>query len=232
MPETKKHKRGDVREDGMVFWQREKSCDNREYWVTSKKFSQLNQNALASKRHYRSKLKEDYHKHPRLLSRGDTREDGKIFWVYNLGSVGFEDWLTPDAFQARKDKMLKYKRSKRKSDPLFRFRENTRCLIRNSLINKNYTKKSKTFNILGCTYKCFINHIVDQFTEGMTLDNYGEWHLDHILPVAAATTKEEVIALNHYTNFQPMWASDNISKHTKHCPKELKAYLNKMIEVV
>lgn len=49
----------------------------------------------------------------------------------------------------------------------------------------------------------------------MTLDNYGEWHLDHIIPISSAKTEEEVIKLNHYTNFQPLWAEDNWNKGNK-----------------
>jgi hypothetical protein len=49
----------------------------------------------------------------------------------------------------------------------------------------------------------------------MTLENYGEWHLDHIIPLATATTREDVVRLNHYTNFQPLWAKDNLSKGAK-----------------
>ena len=46
----------------------------------------------------------------------------------------------------------------------------------------------------------------------MTWDNQGEWHLDHIYPISKATTEEEVIALCHYKNYQPLWAADNLAK--------------------
>lgn len=49
----------------------------------------------------------------------------------------------------------------------------------------------------------------------MSFDNQGEWHLDHIIPLATAETEEEIIRLNHYTNFQPLWAFDNLSKGSK-----------------
>ena len=51
----------------------------------------------------------------------------------------------------------------------------------------------------------------------MTWENYGlrGWHLDHIIPLSTAKTKEEVIALSHYTNFQPLWWRDNICKSNK-----------------
>jgi hypothetical protein len=46
----------------------------------------------------------------------------------------------------------------------------------------------------------------------MTWENYGKWHLDHKTPISWAKTEKEVIELNHYTNFQPMWAIENLSK--------------------
>ena len=61
----------------------------------------------------------------------------------------------------------------------------------------------------------FRNYIQKQFTEGMTFENYGSWHLDHIKPLALAKSEEDVILLNHYTNFQPLWAEDNLKKGSK-----------------
>ena len=49
----------------------------------------------------------------------------------------------------------------------------------------------------------------------MSFDNYGKWHLDHIYPVSLANTEEEIIKLNHYTNFQPLWAEENIRKRNR-----------------
>jgi len=49
----------------------------------------------------------------------------------------------------------------------------------------------------------------------MTWENQGLWHMDHIYPVSRATDEEHLIKLNHYTNFQPLWAEDNIKKSNK-----------------
>jgi hypothetical protein len=56
----------------------------------------------------------------------------------------------------------------------------------------------------------------------MTWDNYGEWHLDHIKPISLGKTEEEVIQLYHYTNFQPLWAKDNVVKYNKIISKQLR----------
>ena len=102
-----------------------------------------------------------------------------------------------------------------KNDDVFRFKTNVRQLISGSFkrkVNNNWKKKTKTENILGCKFDFFRNYIEKQFTKGMTFENYGSWHLDHIKPLALAESEEDVILLNHYTNFQPLWAIDNFKK--------------------
>ena len=49
----------------------------------------------------------------------------------------------------------------------------------------------------------------------MSWENAGQWHYDHIYPVSLAKDEEELIRLNHYTNFQPLWAEDNLRKGSK-----------------
>jgi len=58
-------------------------------------------------------------------------------------------------------------------------------------------------------------HIEKQFTKGMSWKNQGDWHIDHIMPLASANTIEETIRLCHYTNLQPLWALDNLEKGAK-----------------
>jgi hypothetical protein len=60
-----------------------------------------------------------------------------------------------------------------------------------------------------------MEYLGDLFTEKMNWDNYGEWHIDHIIPLSSANTEEEIYKLCHYTNLQPLWAEDNIKKSNK-----------------
>lgn len=107
------------------------------------------------------------------------------------------------------------KKQRKETDPLYKMKCTISNLIYNSIKNKKFTKKSKSFEILGCSYEHFREHIENQFTDGMSWENAGEWHYDHIYPVSLAKTEEELIKLNHYTNFQPLWAKDNLSKSNK-----------------
>ena len=57
--------------------------------------------------------------------------------------------------------------------------------------------------------------VISQFKNGMSWDNHGDWHIDHIIPLSLATTEEEMIKLCHYTNLQPLWAEDNLTNSNK-----------------
>ena len=119
--------------------------------------------------------------------------------------------------QKELSRLRHYTRTKERllNDPLFRLTHNMRSLIGQAFRKRGYTKKSKTYEILGCSFDDFKIYIENQFTEGMSWDNRSEWHLDHIVPVSFGKTELEIIALNHYTNFQPLWAIDNIKKSNK-----------------
>ena len=99
-----------------------------------------------------------------------------------------------------------------KTDPVFAMSQRIRSLIYIRIYSGGYTKKSRSQEILGCTWDEFKAHIERQFVKGMTWDRMGEIHLDHIIPMATAKSEEDVIALNHYTNIRPMWAKDNLRK--------------------
>jgi len=114
-----------------------------------------------------------------------------------------------------KENRNKKEKHKKLIDPLFKLKCNISNLIYMSLINQGYKKTSKTYDILGCSFEEFKTYLENQFTEGMTWENQGKWHLDHIYPVSRATDEYHLIKLNHYTNFQPLWAIDNIKKGNK-----------------
>jgi hypothetical protein len=126
-------------------------------------------------------------------------------------------------YNENKEKMIKQmvtnNKKRLKTDAIFKFKCNVRCLIKGSFKRgtNQFLKTAKTETILGCTIEEFRLHIQKQFKDGMTLENHGinGWHLDHIIPLASATTEEEIIKLNYYTNFQPLWAKDNLSKGSK-----------------
>lgn len=119
-------------------------------------------------------------------------------------------------YQKRNLKKIIQKRKERmNNDSVYAMRERVRCLIKQSIRKKGYSKKTETYKILGCDYHEFKKHIEKQFTKGMSWDNRKEWHIDHIVPISSAKNEKEVIELNHFTNLRPMWACENIKKSNK-----------------
>lgn len=106
-------------------------------------------------------------------------------------------------------------RRRRKEDPYFRLIINLRGRIWHAL--KGKVKKDKTLNLLSCTPIELANHLEKQFQEGMSWENYGQWHVDHKLPVASfnLTSEEQQKVCFHYTNLQPLWGEDNRVKSDK-----------------
>ena len=107
-------------------------------------------------------------------------------------------------------------KNKRKTDPIFRLKDNLRHRINSAL--KNNSKSANTETLLGCTVEELWTHLEFQFTDGMTRDNYGEWAIDHIKPCAAfgLSDPREQRRCFSYRNLQPMWGSDNSSKGDKY----------------
>jgi hypothetical protein len=84
---------------------------------------------------------------------------------------------------------------------------------------KNNQKVGSAVRDLGCSIDHLKSHLESKFQEGMTWENYGlrGWHIDHIVPLSKVdlSNKESFLKVCHYTNLQPLWAKDNLSKRNK-----------------
>ena len=95
-----------------------------------------------------------------------------------------------------------------------------RCKTEKGLVkfDKKFLKRKERHSspvlCLGCSIDHLKKHLSSLFKEGMTFENHGEWHLDHILPLSSfnLTDKDQYKKACHYTNLQPLWAFDNLSK--------------------
>lgn len=107
-----------------------------------------------------------------------------------------------------------------KNSPEFKLECNLRNRL-NGIIRKNkgIKKASKTLSLLGCTLLELKIHIEKQFLPNMSWGNHGiyGWHIDHIIPCSAfdLTKPEEQKKCFHYTNLQPLWAKENLTKSDK-----------------
>jgi hypothetical protein len=110
-----------------------------------------------------------------------------------------------------------WEKNKKKLNPMYKLESYLRSRVYIVLKRNGFKKKTRMYFLLGTDYQTVKAHIESQFTEGMTWENYGlyTWHIDHKIPLASAKTEEELLKLFHYTNLQPLWAKDNLSKHAK-----------------
>lgn len=95
------------------------------------------------------------------------------------------------------------------------FKISHHCRSRICRVLKGEIKSGHSFELLSCSLDELKVHLEQQFEPGMTWDNYGEWHIDHIIPCARFDLRNPIhqkICFN-YRNLQPLWAKDNSSKH-------------------
>lgn len=115
------------------------------------------------------------------------------------------------------DKYKKYSqtyRQKRINNPISKLKTQVKDVVRNAFRRKGYAKNTKTSLLLGCDYNVFIKYLLETFKNnyGHEYDGKEEVHIDHIIPLATAKTKEDVIRLSYYTNLQLLKAKDNLKK--------------------
>lgn len=109
-----------------------------------------------------------------------------------------------------------------KTDILFRTKHYLRVRLNKELRRVNTTKSDRTVSLLGCSIEELRAHLESNFTIGMSWENYGiwqmdkpmTWHIDHIRPCASfdLSDPEQQRECFHWTNLQPLWAIDNLTK--------------------
>ena len=121
-------------------------------------------------------------------------------------------------YQNNKQKTIKqnisYQVARCKVDPDFKLLKTLRSRLATALKSKNAKKSKSTMELTGCDILFLKGYLEAKFTEGMTWENHGDWHVDHIRPCCSydLTLEEEQKKCFHYTNLQPLWAQENLSK--------------------
>jgi hypothetical protein len=176
------------------------------YKETIKKYLEKNPNMLSKERNKVYRMNEEYRK--KLSVKRKER--------YKNNLIKERDKRKEYYYQNKEKSRCKsdeWKKIKLKEDGFYRMKKNLRDRIRQYLIDEN--KSKRTMEIVGLDKEEFKSYIQNKFTEGMSWDNYGKWHLDHIIPLCNAKDENEALLLNHYTNLQPLWAEDNLRKNRK-----------------
>ena len=115
-------------------------------------------------------------------------------------------------YQKNKSKIAKHNADRRKNDPYYKLAIRVRDRFNDAF--KNGRKSGSAVRDLGCSIGAFRLFIENQFESGMSWDNYGEWHLDHVQPLASfdLTERSQFLTACNWLNYQPLWAIDNTRK--------------------
>lgn len=118
-----------------------------------------------------------------------------------------------------RSKLRIYRRKRLATDPVFKLKQKLKKTLHYALRGVGAKKHSTTMTLLGCSISEFKKHIESQFKPGMTWGNRGifGWHIDHKRPIASFNLLDlgDQKRCFHYTNLQPLWASENIAKRDK-----------------
>lgn len=147
--------------------------------------------------HYRAKRKADYQKKAE-----SSKANSRLWKAQNP--------------ERRAKTEAEYRKKRYREDPVYALETLCRARILIAFSSKRVRKGSPTAEMLGCGYAELRDHLERQFAEGMTWSNRGkEWHIDHRIPLSSACSAEELTALCHFSNLQPLWVADNYAKGAK-----------------
>lgn len=121
--------------------------------------------------------------------------------------------------QKNKDKLRIKAREYSKNKYVIDINYRLRVILRGRLWKaiSRESKKSSALDLLGCSIDELKMYLEQKFIDGMNWENYGQWHIDHIKPCCRfdLTDFEQQKECFHYSNLQPLWAKDNITKNGK-----------------
>ena len=192
-----------------------------------KKFREANKEKIKKYREaYKEKIKKynkEYQKQYREANKEKIKENRKQYREANKEKIKEinKKWNVANKEklkkyrEANKERANQYYKERLKTDPLFKMKRYLRSRTRSAFKGKGYKKSSQTHEMLGVDWEVCKAHIERQFKKGMKWSNHGEWHIDHIIPLASAKNEKELIKLCYYRNLQPLWAFDNMSKSAK-----------------
>lgn len=237
------HTRGDIRDDGLIFWQYKKykisSGEIRKYevWLTPQKFKEnkdrvkksykeyyaKNQARLAAKRaipenrENKRKYAEEYRRKNKDLVRAS-----KAKWARKPETKERKRQLSAKYRKTLeyKAKAVKYEKERKAKDPNFLLARRSRVRLRSALKRSNIEKSQRTQEYIGCSYAFLKRHIESQFKNGMAWEKPASFHIDHIRPLSSfdLTDSEQLKAAFHWSNLQPLYPMDNIKKGNKIFP--------------
>jgi len=114
-------------------------------------------------------------------------------------------------------KQMSNELKKRYTDIIFKIIHNQNIRIKRIFEEKGIERSMQYRKYLNCKPDELKTHLANKFTEGMTYDNYGEWEVDHIIPISSFNLHDidEAKKCFNFNNLQPLWKEDNMKKSNK-----------------
>ena len=154
------------------------------------------------------------HKVYREANKDKVKVQTKVWREANKDKVKVQ---TKNYREANKDKIKKWFVNKFKTNVQFKLSHILRSRLHNAL--KNNQKTGSAVKDLDCSVEELKQYLESKFQPGMSWDNWSldGWHIDHIKPLSSfdLTDRKQLLEACHYTNLQPLWAKDNLSKSDK-----------------
>jgi hypothetical protein len=201
-----------------------KECQRESAKRAEKKYKEANLDAIKARsaEHYESNKdkvsergKRRYQENREAI-KDRHREYGKVYYRKNKKIIKEKAKKNRPRFRKYRSD---YDKSRKNTDPNYKIRRLLSSRLVNAIKSQKVYKTHNTLELLGCSISEVRRHIESKFQAGMNWSNHGKhgWHIDHIVPCAAfdLTNENEQRRCFHWSNLQPMWASENQSKKDK-----------------
>ncbi len=164
---------------------------------------------------YRADHQDEAKEYQKQYRKAHQQESQQYQQIYRKKTKEIAKQYKKEWFQKNKSKINEAAKERRKVDLQFKLAHYLRSRLRKAL-QQNY-KSGSAVRDLGCTIPELKQYLEVRFKPGMTWDNYGEWHIDHIIPLASFNLQnpKQLLKAVHYTNLQPLWGLENILKKDK-----------------
>ena len=188
--------------------------------VTQNDWKDITDPKLRKKMRLKEKRKRYYEKYKdRLKARDKVYRENNINKIkarqkeyrrrVNKNKIKKKVYLNPN-----NEKVRNYRSTQYHNNPQYKLSVLLRSRLHISL--KNTAKVGSAVKDLGCSINELKSYLESKFQPGMTWNNHGQygWHIDHIKPLASfdLTDRKQLLEACHYTNLQPMWWHENLSK--------------------
>ena len=192
------------------FKYRCKACEKAYYEANKERISERGKKYYQENREAHLEQKKKYHQ----ANRQAVLERNRKYWYANKERLLERNKkYREENREAIREQRKNYRKLKHQ-DPRLKFKQSLSVRTVMAFSAKGWSNPLSLDEVVGGFESAFL-HIESRLRSGMTWDNYGSWELDHIVPLGSAEDDIHLIELCHFSNIQPLWASENRAKNNK-----------------